>query len=357
MWRFIEDTVLTSYVNRTGMISVIMPAYNVENYIARGIGSILQQTYANWELVIIDDGSTDATHAIASEYAAQDSRIRLIRQENGGVSAARNHGIELAQGEYAVFLDADDWLRRDALSLMSSLQETYPEQLIACNAIHIKECDCQDAFDKENDRSVEDQSADEEHVQEIVLTRRQSLLNSGVMPYNTSGCFKLFRNDILIGREIRFDPDIRYAEDGLFVFRYLLAVNGMLQCNDSIGRVLERSGSATRVLFSRYHLSALQSLELMRQAAEQAHDVGELGNDDYTAVDASLQSYGGEQAYNNCRRYLDSGIANPEIDKTFKNYLHRYSAAYCHAHSRCERMKYQMMTWMPWPIYIYIYIG
>lgn len=338
-----------------GMISVIMPAYNVEKYIARGIASIQRQTYANWELVIVNDGSTDATHAIASEYAMQDSRIRLFRQENRGVSAARNYGIALAQGEYVVFLDADDWLRGDALALLMEQQEVYPDHLIAGNRIYVMERDYDELFPAQDDGSMAYLPADEQNAHRTALTRLQSLQGSGVAPYNTACSGKLFRMDILRDREIRFDPSIRYAEDGLFVFCYLLAVNGMVQCSDSIGRILERTGSATRVGFSRHHLSAVQALELMRRAAGRAHDAGDLSDADYTAVEASLQAYGGEQAYNNCRRYLDSGMTDPAIAREFKEYLHRYSAAYRRSHDRRSNMKYQLMEQMPSPIYARIY--
>lgn len=97
------------------MISIIIPAYNVNPYLEETCRSVIAQTYQEWEVLIIDDGSTDATPKIAQEMAARDPRFRVIKQENAGVSAARNTGLRNAQGEFILFLDADDLLMPTAL--------------------------------------------------------------------------------------------------------------------------------------------------------------------------------------------------------------------------------------------------
>lgn len=92
-------------------VSIITPVYNGEKHLAETIESVLAQTYTDWEMLIVDDGSTDGSAAIAAGYENKDPRIRLISQANGGSAAARNHGIEEAQGRYIALLDADDiWL-------------------------------------------------------------------------------------------------------------------------------------------------------------------------------------------------------------------------------------------------------
>ena len=92
------------------MISVIMPVYNVEDYVAEAIESVRQQSYGEWELLLIDDGSTDESSKICKAYAEKEEKIRYIRKENGGVSSARNRGLPEAAGEWIYFMDADDWL-------------------------------------------------------------------------------------------------------------------------------------------------------------------------------------------------------------------------------------------------------
>ena len=110
--------------NQPALISVIVPVYNVERYLRRCVDSILHQTYQNLEVLLVDDGSTDASGAICDEYAAQEERVTAVHQKNGGLSAARNAGLERAQGTYLCFVDSDDFLDSRMLeTLCRDLQE------------------------------------------------------------------------------------------------------------------------------------------------------------------------------------------------------------------------------------------
>ncbi len=106
-----------SYVSKESMVSIIMPAYNCEDFIAETIDSIIKQDYQNWELLAVDDFSTDNTGNIVKKYALNDSRIKYFRLEkNSGAAAARNRAVELANGKYLAFLDSDDLWNPDKLS-------------------------------------------------------------------------------------------------------------------------------------------------------------------------------------------------------------------------------------------------
>lgn len=105
------------------MISVIVPAYNSEMFIGKCIDSVLAQTYSNWELIAVDDGSRDNTFGILKKYAEVDSRIRVIHQENQGPGIARNTGIAEAKGNYVVFIDSDDYIEKDYFLLLSNHNE------------------------------------------------------------------------------------------------------------------------------------------------------------------------------------------------------------------------------------------
>lgn len=100
--------------------SVIIPVYNVESYLRDCLDSVLNQTFADWEAICVNDGSTDGSANILDEYAARESRLKVITQPNGGLSAARNVGIDAAEGEYVLFLDSDDWLEKNALEVLST---------------------------------------------------------------------------------------------------------------------------------------------------------------------------------------------------------------------------------------------
>jgi glycosyltransferase involved in cell wall biosynthesis len=105
------------------LVSVVVPAYNVEKYIYECIKSILNQNYENIEIIIVDDGSTDNTGVIVDELALKDSRVIAIHQNNKGVSAARNRGMDMANGEFIVFVDSDDWISSDHVAYFVQMQK------------------------------------------------------------------------------------------------------------------------------------------------------------------------------------------------------------------------------------------
>lgn len=114
------------------LFSVIVPVYGVEAYLRQCVDSILNQSDQDWELILVNDGSPDGCPAICDEYAAQDSRVHALHQSNGGPVAARKAGLAMAQGEYVVYVDGDDWLTQDALAYLRSLAEQYnPDVILA----------------------------------------------------------------------------------------------------------------------------------------------------------------------------------------------------------------------------------
>ena len=106
-------------------VSVIIPVYNVETYISKCISSVIEQNYKNIEIILIDDGSQDSSGKILDEYEKKDDRITVIHQKNKGVSAARNRGLELASGDYVVFVDGDDWVDSDYVSYFVELLQNH----------------------------------------------------------------------------------------------------------------------------------------------------------------------------------------------------------------------------------------
>lgn len=99
--------------------TVIIPVYNVESYLCDCLDSVVNQTFPDWEAICVNDGSTDGSAAILDEFAAKDNRIRIVTQSNSGLSAARNAGLDIAKGDYILFLDSDDWLEQNALEILS----------------------------------------------------------------------------------------------------------------------------------------------------------------------------------------------------------------------------------------------
>lgn len=120
-------------MNKHPQISVIVPVYNVELYLPQCVDSILNQTCDDFELILVDDGSPDGCPAIRDEYARKDNRVRVIHKTNGGLSSARNAGLDVANGEYIFFLDSDDWLHHAALQIMLDICEKTGAYLAICN--------------------------------------------------------------------------------------------------------------------------------------------------------------------------------------------------------------------------------
>ncbi|MGM9549262.1 MAG: glycosyltransferase family 2 protein [Faecousia sp.] len=117
-------------MKQDGLISVIVPVYNVEAYLPRCVESILAQTYGKLEIILVDDGTKDNSGAICDAYARQDDRIRVIHKPNGGLSSARNAGIDAAAGEYLSFVDSDDWIEPDMYEQMMALMGQYGVRLV-----------------------------------------------------------------------------------------------------------------------------------------------------------------------------------------------------------------------------------
>ncbi len=124
-------------MNNLPLVSIIMPAYNAQQYIKESIESVINQTYTNWELIIINDGSTDSTADTIKSF--EDKRIILIEQENRGVSAARNRGLEIAKGEYITFLDADDMFPKYAIEERVYYFEYHPSVDVVHGKISIRD--------------------------------------------------------------------------------------------------------------------------------------------------------------------------------------------------------------------------
>lgn len=179
-------------------ISVIVPVYNTEKYLHRCIDSILAQTFTDFELLLIDDGSKDNSGKICDEYAAKDSRVRVFHKANGGVSSARNLGLDNAQGEWITFVDSDDWVEKDAYI---SIKKNDDKDVIINSFLMYYEGN----FYKEGDLSLCISSKKQKNE---FLTK---YLHTGLL---TTVCSKIYKKDII--RDVHFDKDVIVGEDTLF---------------------------------------------------------------------------------------------------------------------------------------------
>ena len=112
------------------MISIITPIYQAEKYLENLINSIINQTYHDWELLLIDDGSTDGSAEICNRYAHKDKRIRVFHKANGGVSSARNQAMDMAKGDYLAFADSDDWVEANWLEQLYTIAKEQEADIV-----------------------------------------------------------------------------------------------------------------------------------------------------------------------------------------------------------------------------------
>lgn len=188
------------------LVSIVVPAYNAEQTVERCARSLLGQSYRNFELLLIDDGSKDQTFAVCQKLAEQDDRVRAIHKANGGVSSARNLGIDESQGRYIVFVDADDWVEPDYLS--NFMENKQPSGLVVCEVTH---------DDLPHQEPVQKKRLTIQETQIAVLGTKYIL----GYPFN-----KMFDQHLIKRNHIRFDEKISMGEDLLFCMQYLYFCNG-----------------------------------------------------------------------------------------------------------------------------------
>lgn len=212
-------------------ISVIVPVYNVENYLERCVESILHQTYTNFELILINDGSTDSSGQICDHLANQYENIKVYHIENAGVSNARNMGIQLATGSWVTFIDSDDFVTQDYLATLASAVEELNVGFVIAPLHHIKNGIVTDLPPHSGKTEL---WSTEETMKELLMTSRTSFFPVA----------KLFKRDLLADE--KFNTNYHLAEDALFLTELLLKTRcSSVFIDKSIYYYDHREGSAT----------------------------------------------------------------------------------------------------------------
>ncbi len=188
-------------------VSVIVPVYNTEKYLSRCIDSILAQTFTDFELILVNDGSVDSSGKICDEYAAKDNRIVVIHKGNGGVSSARNKGIEIAKGKWITFVDSDDYI---AETYLSDFPKNDDNDMEICGIVSFNG---QSFVSKQHEVKYSDKDL--------------ALFYENLYSYraNTSPCAKIIKREIITQNHIYFDINMRLAEDTLFILKLLIFIN------------------------------------------------------------------------------------------------------------------------------------
>ena len=244
-------------------ISVIVPVYNAEPYLPRCLDSIISQSCIDFELLLIDDGSTDGSGIICDFYADRDGRIRVFHKENGGVSSARNLGIDNAQGEWLYFVDSDDELLPGGLrTLVDNISDDVDVAMGGFESV-----DELGNVTREATKSVNLRLSRKESV--ITLYRGQGCCGYFFLGYTWQ---RLFRKSLVDRFSLRFDTSIAIKEDTLFVMQYLRKSNGITQfATQPVYRYCQRPDSAmeqTKHGFDPKYVSSFFALVKMKHEVD-----------------------------------------------------------------------------------------
>lgn len=227
-------------------ISVIVPVYNVEKYLTQCIESILNQTYQAFELLLIDDGSEDSSGNICNYYSNADSRVKVFHKENGGVSSARNMGIEHARGEWVCFVDSDDWIDKDTFEYIAGLW---------------KRAD----FLQFGYRKIGNNVSEYSYVPSKVLRYSTSVYCTKKI-YHSAICGYLLKLNIIKKYKISFPNHIKYGEDQAFILKTLMCSSEIVILDKHFYNYRNREDSAMHasesVSMGKDHLLVIEDLLL-----------------------------------------------------------------------------------------------
>lgn len=233
-------------------ISIIVPVYNVESYIHRCVKSILSQTMTQLEVILVDDGSTDKSGRICEEYRESDSRVKVVHQENGGLSAARNAGIRLATAEYVIFIDSDDYISQDMMEILYQMAEKNDADMSVCGVYNVYGENCVPQYSRE---------------EEFVCTGKETLrhiLEGKRIPGTV--CNKLIKREI--AAQIQF-PVGRLYEDAFYTLELIQQLKHVCVTTKPMYYYVHRPGSITTSKFKKADLDIIfayqETMELVRE--------------------------------------------------------------------------------------------
>lgn len=229
-------------------ISIVVPVYNVEKYLDKCISSILQQSFTDFELILVDDGSNDGSERKCDEYKNGDSRIKVVHQENQGLSSARNIGIETSKGKYITFIDSDDFVHPRMLEILYNNILENKADISACGYEIVPE------GKKIYVKSIGNNISIYNNIQSVkkIVEKSESIM--------IIACCKLYRRDLF--QDVHY-PSGKYHEDEFVTYKLLYKSNKIVVTDAKLYYYVQRSNSITG---STYSIKRLDKLEALEQA-------------------------------------------------------------------------------------------
>lgn len=216
------------------VVSIVVPIFNLESYLTRCIESIINQTYKNIEIILVNDGSIDNSISIINEFAEKDKRIIVIDKGNEGVSVARNTGIERATGKYIMFVDGDDWIDRDMVEKLVNKAEETNSDFVGGGFVF-------------EDIDINKKRFSPAGFYPVIFEGKEVFKNYLCGRYIWSSVWGgIYLKETINKNNVRFVPEIKYAEDVFFTINFMAFAKKVVICEDHFYHVLVRSSSVTR---------------------------------------------------------------------------------------------------------------
>ena len=287
-------------------ISVVIPVYNVERYLKKCIESIVEQTYSNLEIILVDDGSPDNCGILCDQYAKQDSRIKVIHKENGGLMAAWMDGINVAEAEIVVFVDSDDWIELDMIEKMYQMIEKHDADLVCCN--RILEFDKKQKLRQEIVPSgVYDEYAIKEKIYPILLNNN-TFLGRGI---SSNRWAKMIKTNLVKDNMKYCDTNIFYGEDLNIIFPVLMDCKKIVVMEESYYYHYRQNAASIIKSYKKDMLSQVNCLNdiLLRVANEKVK---------YDFTEQIKKNYLGMYVETVKNEFIYQGTMKDKIDRVLK---------------------------------------
>lgn len=292
-------------------LSIIIPCYNVQDYILKTLSSVLSQTSSCYEVIIVDDGSNDSTYEIAHKKLQNQPNVKIIRKKNGGVSSARNIGLHHALGKYIYFLDGDDIIEEHFIeSIKSNLQD---EDIALVG------------YSKENinqQKQLYQPFIAKSYIQEYLLGKLYICMSSII-----------FKRDFLINNSIIFDEKTHYSEDREFIVKTLYKTNNIKVIKDILFHYIYRAGSAMNTAnYTEKRSTSLNAMERIYKSLE--HDQS-LANSALIQLQTTILLH--------YRMVYNSSYCNPILENKIIEFLKTYFSLPIH------------FAWNKFSTYVYVF--
>lgn len=305
-------------------ISVIIPVYNCEDFLQKTINSIVDQTYKNLEIILVDDGSSDLSPQICDKWTKKDSRIKVIHKPNGGASSARNAGLDIASGDYIAFVDGDDYIDLDMYETMLSHIIQYDTDAASCGMV------------RENKNAPDEEwgsaDAEIEIVDNTELLQKVGQAN-GILPVHVGN--KLFSKKAI--KNVRFDTRFKYSEDVLF--NYLVAKNISKMVTQNIARYhyVNNADSVSHIVFDDHRFDEHRVMDTIIDDAKDNKEIM-----DYCIQGDVLKSL------RTVKRMMVSGNETDKFDEIRNRILsYKHTVFHCSIFSKATRFKVLFIWFFP----------